>query len=93
MSTVLEAPPVLIIRQSHLRALEEQCPAMARSLAVDHREGPSYTGAMRGTVIHTVFARYTEPEKDHRLLLAKLNLKLPPQRPPRITAKGDILTR
>ena len=60
MSTTLEAPPVLTIRQSHLRALEEQCPAMARSLAVDHREGPSFTGAMRGTVIHTVFARYTE---------------------------------
>ena len=39
-----------------------------------------------------IFARYTEPEKDHRLLLAKLNLKLPPQRPPRITAKGDLLT-
>jgi transposase len=38
-----------------------------------------------------IFARYTEPDKDHRLLLTKLNLKLPPQHPPRITAKGDIL--
>jgi len=37
-----------------------------------------------------IFARYTEPEKDHRLLLAQLNLQLPPQRPPRITAKGQI---
>lgn len=39
-----------------------------------------------------IFARYTQPEKDHRLLLAKLGLQLPPQRPPRITAKGDLAT-
>ena len=38
-----------------------------------------------------VFARYTQPEKDHRLLLAHLGLQLPPQSPPRITAKGDLL--
>jgi transposase len=38
-----------------------------------------------------IFARYTQPEKDHRLLLAQLNLELPPQRPPRITAKGELL--
>jgi hypothetical protein len=37
-----------------------------------------------------IFARYTEPEKDHRLLLAQLQLQLPPQRPPRITAKGKL---
>jgi transposase len=37
-----------------------------------------------------IFARYTQPEKDHRLLLAKLALQLPPQRPPRITAKGQL---
>ena len=37
-----------------------------------------------------IFARYTQPEKDHRLLLAKLGLQLPPQRPPRITAKGEL---
>jgi transposase len=37
-----------------------------------------------------IFARYTEPEKDHRLLLEKLELTLPPQRPPRITAKGEL---
>jgi hypothetical protein len=34
-----------------------------------------------------IFARYTQPEKDHRLLLAQLELQLPPQAPPRITAK------
>jgi hypothetical protein len=39
-----------------------------------------------------IFARYTQPEKDHRLLLAKLGLQLPPQRPPRITAKGNLAT-
>lgn len=39
-----------------------------------------------------IFARYTQPEKDHRLLLAKLDLRLPPQRPPRITAKGELAT-
>jgi transposase len=38
-----------------------------------------------------IFARYTQPEKDHRLLLAQLNLQLPQQRPPRITPKGQIL--
>lgn len=39
-----------------------------------------------------IFARYTQPEKDHRLLLAKLGLQLPPQRPPRISAKGELAT-
>jgi transposase len=37
-----------------------------------------------------VFARYTQPEKDHRLLLGKLDLQLPAQSPPRITAKGKL---
>lgn len=36
-----------------------------------------------------IFARYTEPEKDHRLLLRQLHLELPPQRPPRITAQSS----
>ena len=38
------------------------------------------------------FARYTQPETDHKLILEKLNLKLPPQRPPRITSKGEIIS-
>jgi transposase len=37
-----------------------------------------------------IFARYTQPEKDHRLLLDKLHLRLPTQSPPRITAKGKL---
>lgn len=35
-----------------------------------------------------VFARYTQPEKEHKLLLAALGLTLPSQAPPRITAHG-----
>lgn len=35
-----------------------------------------------------VFARYTQPEKEHKLRLAALDLKLPSQAPPRITAHG-----
>ncbi len=37
-----------------------------------------------------VFARYTQPEKDPRLLLAMLDLELPAQAPPRITAHGKL---
>jgi len=33
-----------------------------------------------------IFTRYTEPENDQQLLLAKLGWTLPPQAPPRITA-------
>jgi transposase len=33
-----------------------------------------------------IFIRYTEPESDQQLLLAKLGWTLPPQAPPRITA-------
>src|SRR5205823_8484288 len=38
-----------------------------------------------------VFCRYTQPEKDHRMLLAQLGWELPPQSPPRITQKGELL--
>ena len=38
-----------------------------------------------------VFARYTQPEKDHRMLLAQLGWELPPQSPPRITQEGELL--
>jgi transposase len=37
-----------------------------------------------------VFARYTQPQKDHRLLLDPLGLQLPAQSPPRITAQGKL---
>jgi len=38
-----------------------------------------------------VFARSTQPEKDHRMLLSELGWELPPQPPPRITRKGQLL--
>jgi len=38
-----------------------------------------------------VFSRYTQPEPDHKLLLAQLGWQLPPQSPPRITQKGQLL--
>jgi transposase len=38
-----------------------------------------------------VFCRYTQPEKDHQMLLAQLGWELPPQSPPRITQKGKLL--
>jgi transposase len=38
-----------------------------------------------------VFSRYTQPEKDHQLLLAQLGWELPPQSPPRITQNGQLL--
>lgn len=37
-----------------------------------------------------VFSRYTQPEKEHRLLLAALELDLPAQAPPRITTLGKL---
>ena len=38
-----------------------------------------------------VFRRYTQPEKDQKLLLAQLGWQLPPQSPPQITAKGELV--
>jgi transposase len=38
-----------------------------------------------------ILSRYTEPNTDHKLLLEQLNLTLPPQPPPRITAAGHML--
>ena len=38
-----------------------------------------------------ILSRYTEPTIDHKLLLEQLNLTLPPQPPPRITAAGHIV--
>jgi transposase len=38
-----------------------------------------------------VFRRYTQPEKDHRVLLAQLGWQLPEQPPPRISVKGQLL--
>ncbi|MGH8523855.1 MAG: IS1634 family transposase [Gammaproteobacteria bacterium] len=38
-----------------------------------------------------ILSRYTEPNPDQRLLLERLNLTLPPQPPPRITAEGQLV--
>jgi len=38
-----------------------------------------------------LFRRYTQPEKDHQMLLAQLGWQLPEQPPPRISAKRDLL--
>jgi hypothetical protein len=38
-----------------------------------------------------VFCRYTQPEPDHKMILAQLGWDLPPQPPPRITQKGQLL--
>jgi transposase len=38
-----------------------------------------------------LFRRYTQPEKDHQVLLAQLGWQLPEQPPPRITVKGQLL--
>lgn len=39
---------------------------------------------------HLKLSRYTQPEKEHNILLNRLNLSLPPQPPPRITSKGEV---
>jgi transposase len=39
-----------------------------------------------------VFRRYTQPEKDHKMLLAQLGWELPPQSPPHITQKGELMS-
>jgi transposase len=39
-----------------------------------------------------VFTRYTQPEKDHKILLMQLGWELPPQPPPRISAQGTLET-
>lgn len=37
---------------------------------------------------HLVMSRYTQPEKEIKLLLKQLDLELPPQPPPRIMVKS-----
>jgi transposase len=38
-----------------------------------------------------ILSRYTQPEADQKLLLEKLNIQLPDQPPPRISASGQVL--
>ena len=37
-----------------------------------------------------IMPRYTEPEREHRMVLEKLNLKLPTEPPPRIRS-GEVV--
>jgi transposase len=37
-----------------------------------------------------IFSRYTQPEQDHKMILAQLQWELPPQSPPRITHRGQL---
>ena len=39
---------------------------------------------------HVILSRYTQPEKELRLLLHQLKLTLPEQPPPRITSAGKL---
>jgi hypothetical protein len=39
-----------------------------------------------------LFRRYTQPEKDHQMLLAQLGWQLPEQPPPKISVKGQLLS-
>jgi transposase len=39
-----------------------------------------------------IFRRYTQPEKDHKMILAQLGWELPPQSPPRISQQGQLLS-
>ena len=38
-----------------------------------------------------IFRRYTQPEKDQKILLAQLGWELPEQPPPRISAHGGLV--
>jgi len=38
-----------------------------------------------------LFRRYTQPEKDHQVLLTQLGWQLPEQPPPRISVHGKLV--
>lgn len=40
---------------------------------------------------HLIMSRYTQPTKDHQLILNQLRLDLPPQPPPKITSQHTII--
>jgi hypothetical protein len=77
-------------------SLKHQLKAHAPGLTV--RQALEKLGAMQMLDAHfpttdgreLIFRRYTEPEPDQQLLLAKLGWSLPPQAPPRITAPAKI---
>jgi hypothetical protein len=77
-------------------SLKHQLKAHAPGLTV--RQALEKLAAMQMLDVHfpttdgreLIFTRYTEPEPDQQLLLAKLGWILPPQAPPRITTLGKI---
>jgi len=40
-----------------------------------------------------VLTRYTQPEKEHKMLLKQMNLNLPKQPPPKITSNGETIVK
>ena len=40
-----------------------------------------------------VLTRYTQPEKEHKMLINQMKLNLPKQSPPKITANGETISR
>lgn len=40
--------------------------------------------------LKVIMSRYTQPEPELQILLKRLRLSLPPQPPPRVTAKGEV---
>ncbi len=76
------------IQMTFKQQLQEHAPGLTVRQALDKLQ------AMQMLDVHfpttdgreLIFTRYTEPERDQQLLLAKLGWTLPPQSPPRITA-------
>jgi transposase len=80
--------------QAHLRAcLKPLAPGLTPRSVLDK------FAAMQMLDVHfpttdgreLIFRRYTQPEKDQKMLLAQLRWELPPQSPPRITQKGQLV--
>jgi hypothetical protein len=69
-----------------------------RAPGLTPRQAMDKLGAMQLLDVHfpttddreLIFTRHTEPEKDQQLVLAQLGWSLPPQPPPRLTAKRQI---
>ena len=69
-----------------------------RAPGLTPRQALEKLGAMQLLDVHfpttdgreLVFRRYTQPEKDQKILLAQLGWELPDQPPPRLTAKKEI---
>ncbi len=81
---------LLVTLRGHLRAL---APGLTPRAVLDK------FAAMRMVDVHfptadgreLIFRRYTQPEKDQKMILEQLRWELPEQPPPRITAKGEMI--